>query len=376
METDSFDSFFYKPKSIYEIKETALIVVDTNVLLSAYQWREVTLKEVIKTLESISLEDRLRIPSHVIKEFFDQRPKRITDIIKKIDNEINSKIQRPPKLFSVVPLLEMLEEVDEYKKIEDEFFEIYESYRKKIPTLTKRISNLYNNDPVLDAIEKLLRKSSFELDSITVKTLDEEAKLRAQQRKPPLTGGDGSKNENKFGDFYIWKHILSLKNDVIFVTSDNKDDWVIKDHHGKFLAPRRELIEEYFQTNGNTFTIVSPKQLVELYKPEIDDQIKADLNESDNLANKSSQDYSLFFFIRNVVNHEDPVGVYSLTGLEDEYQSVSRAIMGIIHKTNSLDDFTREIAKIFIADFGEKYAGTMESHRAIAEELWNYREFF
>ena len=63
------DKFLFQPKKFEDMISTSKIVVDTNVLLAAYQYRNITFKELISTLDKLSRENRLVIPSHVMKEF-------------------------------------------------------------------------------------------------------------------------------------------------------------------------------------------------------------------------------------------------------------------------------------------------------------------
>nr|WP_254612814.1 PIN domain-containing protein [Brevibacillus sp. HB1.1] len=369
MVVGSLKKFFHKPKSLSDIKDTAYIVVDTNVLLAAYQWKEVTLNEVLDTLNSLSMANRLKIPAQVFEEFIDQRPKKVVEIIQKIDKEMNSKLQRPSSLLSTVPLIEMLDDSNDYLELEKQYFEKYDLYRKKLGTLTKKLGDFLNSDPVLDGMQELLTNSYFKLDLDKVKDIEQEAKQRAQQKLPPLSGGDSSKKENAFGDYYIWRHILSLDNDVIFVTADKKDDWVLKDHHGNILSPRRELVEEFFEvSNGKTFTIVSPKEFVALYKPDMDSTVSKDL------LKVNMEITGTVIFFRNLFNKYDPAGVYSLTLLEDEYDSEIADLLEILPKVDSVDMLVIKLYDIIVSYFDEGTAGSIDVYIDMAKEIWKFRK--
>jgi len=92
MSTSSIEKYFHKPKSIEMIINTATIIVDTNVLLSAYQWKETSFKEVLDVLLKAAHNDRLKIPKHVLDEFIDQRPKLIKNMLDRINTDVYSKI--------------------------------------------------------------------------------------------------------------------------------------------------------------------------------------------------------------------------------------------------------------------------------------------
>lgn len=366
---ESLKKYFHKPKLLTEIKDTAYIVVDTNVLLAAYQWKEVTLNEVLDTLQTLSTANRLKIPSQVFDEFMDQRPKKIAEIIQKIDKEMNSKLQRPSRLLSTVPLIEMLEDSEEFLELEKQYFEKYDLYRKKLGDLTKRVGEFLVSDPVLFAMQEMLTNSYFKLDPDRSKDIEQEAKQRAQQKLPPLSGGDASKRENAYGDYYIWRHILSLNNDVIFVTADKKDDWVLKDHHGNILSPRRELVEDFFEENeGKTFTIVSPKEFVALYKPDIDSTVSNDLQKVMTEFNSST-----LRAFRNLFYKYDPVGIYALSGLEDEYDGEISDLCKVLPKVDSKEMLALKLYDIFVDSFDEGIAGSIDVYIEMAEEIWKLR---
>ncbi|MDM5277093.1 PIN-like domain-containing protein [Paenibacillus silvae] len=328
----SIDKHFFKPKSLEELKKTATVVVDTNVLLAAYQWKEVTLIEVKDTLSNLSNVHRLKIPSHVVKEFMDQRPKKIVEMNQKIERELLSKFQKMPNLTSIVPFIEMLPESKKYLDFEKEYFLTFNNYKKSIQEIISQIRRFINIDPVLDSLEQLILSCYYELDENEMSKIEEEVKERSKKKTPPLTGGDSGKKENYQGDYIIWKHILKIGSDVIFVTTDTKEDWVIKDHHGNVLSARRELIEEFFEVSeGRSFTIMSPKEFVELFKPEVDIDIVEDLESIPEIHS------DLFYFVRDLFNKYDPAGVYSETLLEDEYDAeVDDIITNLTSKTNKI----------------------------------------
>ncbi|WP_144491344.1 PIN-like domain-containing protein [Bacillus sp. WP8] len=58
---DEWKYHLYQPEPVSEWLNEAIIVIDTNVLLAAYQWREITVNEVLQVLEGIKKEGRLRI---------------------------------------------------------------------------------------------------------------------------------------------------------------------------------------------------------------------------------------------------------------------------------------------------------------------------
>lgn len=357
---------FFKPKSLQELKSSATVVIDTNVLLSAYQWKEVTLLEVKETLEKLESIFRLKIPSHVVKEFMDQRPKRIVENIKKIETDLLSKFNKLPKLSSIVPFLEMLPQSDEYLEAEKEYTDAFNKYKKSIQEITGHVKEFINSDPVLDNLELLIVNCYFQLEPEEIAAMEEELKERVKNKIPPLSGGDSGKKENYDGDYIIWKHILKLNTDVIFVTSDTKEDWVIKDHHNNVLSPRRELIEEFYQkTGGKTFTILSPKDFVELYNSQIESAIADDLSK----VSKEKSDLSLY--LNKLFNKYDPVGVAHAD--EFEYDIEVNYFIKNLPSDISLINIEKLLYNTMKIYFDVRIGEVLKSKMAL--EIYNYLHF-
>lgn len=64
--SDRFFNIFIPLKELHEIMDDAYVVIDTNVLLMAYQWRDTTYKVVYDILSEISKQNRLKIPHQVV----------------------------------------------------------------------------------------------------------------------------------------------------------------------------------------------------------------------------------------------------------------------------------------------------------------------
>jgi len=189
------------------------------------------------------------------------------------------KFKKPHKLSSTVPLLNLLHDHIEYTEIENQYFEIYKTYRNKIEDLTSKLKELFNEDPVLDALKPIFQNCCFTtIDKNTVELI-KEAKERSENKIPPLCGGDSTKKYNMYGDYFIWKDILSIDNDVIFVSSDFKEDWYYLDNHDKPISPRRELLEEFYEvSNGKTCCFASISDFIKTSSPGTSISVLEDLS--------------------------------------------------------------------------------------------------
>lgn len=67
-----------KPPS--EIRDTCLVVLDTNVLLVPYTVTKENLDEIADTYQHLAGSKRLYIPGQVAREFVRQRPQKLTEL--------------------------------------------------------------------------------------------------------------------------------------------------------------------------------------------------------------------------------------------------------------------------------------------------------
>ncbi|QKS73346.1 hypothetical protein FLK61_40235 [Paenalkalicoccus suaedae] len=138
-----------------------------------------------------------------------------------METKINSKLQTPEKLTSIIPAWELIDNNDELK-VEDDYLKSLTKYKKTLKALKSEVKQFIIDDPILDSLEKYLRFGYFEISEVDESDFEKDAISRAPKKIPPLTGGDNGKKLNKYGDYKIWKHILTLKKNVIFVTTDMK----------------------------------------------------------------------------------------------------------------------------------------------------------
>ncbi|MFS3914301.1 PIN-like domain-containing protein [Bacillus australimaris] len=146
----------YQPEAVSEWLNKATIVIDTNVLLAAYQWRKITVNEVLQVLEDIKKEDRLRIPLQVIKEFSVNRPKQIKQRMNDVD-QIISRLQADVK--PIKERLPMLQNKEDSAYIVETLRENYnlalKQYKDELLSLRDEIKKLFIEDPFLDKLMKI-----------------------------------------------------------------------------------------------------------------------------------------------------------------------------------------------------------------------------
>ncbi|QHM08338.1 PIN-like domain-containing protein [Bacillus subtilis] len=271
---EDWKKYLHQTKPVNQLLNDSIIVIDTNVLLAAYQWREVTVNEVLNALQKIKDEKRLRIPLQVIKEFSRNRPHEIQQRINDLDTLI-SKLQKEKPLIERVPMLEGKDSLKVIEELRANYNEAVKNYRDGLINLRDHLKELFYNDHFLDKIMKLA-EGTILLPEQTEQDLEKEAKERFKLKLPPGFK-DSSKEENSAGDFIVWSSILQLKSNVVFVSGDKKTDWVYQDSKKNPITARRELVEEFFIKTGRDFAHITPKDFITSLNPAVSEHVKEDL---------------------------------------------------------------------------------------------------
>ncbi|MCP1425450.1 putative nucleic acid-binding protein [Paenibacillus xylanexedens] len=249
--------FQFKTKSSNEIKDTCLIVLDTNVLLLPYTVGSKSLDEIRNTFNKLITQSRLFVPAQVVREFVKNRPNKLSELFQQI-SDIKSKATKlnTPRY----PLFESLPEYNVALKKQEEINKLITEYHIELSKVLEYIRGLNWDDHVSDLYKQLFTSKQVVQLNTSREDCIKEFEYKSQCNIPPGFK-DKAKPDGGIGDFLIWKTILQLglvhKKDLIFVTGDEKNDW----YHQSMkqpLYPRYELIDEYRRvTNGATIRFVS-----------------------------------------------------------------------------------------------------------------------
>ncbi|MDW5525044.1 PIN-like domain-containing protein [Carnobacterium maltaromaticum] len=274
-------------------------IPDANFLLSAYQWRYVTVKEVQNSLEEVHKKGKLQIPLQVIREFTKNRPNIIQNKINDIEMQLNN-LKTIKKLENIVPILENTKEFNSTEKLIKSHEEQTKKLRKKLKEIQNDLGKLFYKDPYFDFIKELSSSCTFiSGEEKSVEDIRKEATTRFSKKIPPGYK-DSGKDSNSEGDYIIWHDIISLKENVVFVSAETKPDWVYTEKDNKILGPKVELLQEYFEkTEGKYFYHMNPKDFITSLNPKIEGSVKEDLLKyipiEENLKNYSLKYYSSLF---------------------------------------------------------------------------------
>lgn len=259
-----------KGKSIKELFKNALFVLDTNTLLVPFNTGQENIEEIGKIYKKLISENRLFIPEHVIREFAKNRSVKISDLFTNIDNQLST---IPSISLFEYPILGVLDAYQKLKESRNLITEGIKEYKKNLNELKSGIVDWNWSDPVTN-----MYQNTFSEKTIIKPTLkEEELILEYNQRiTDEIAPGnkDKSKDNNAIGDFVIWKSILELgkeKNkDVIFVSNDEKNDWLLKGNK-KSISTKFELVDEFYRfTDGHNFMSINFSSFLEYQGLEID----------------------------------------------------------------------------------------------------------
>lgn len=292
----------YSEDEYKRIWESAVIVVDTNILLNFYRYSDDTKREMFKILTN--LKDRLWIPYQIAKEYFknknnvmvnsyDEYTKlgnSLKDLFNTSINEINTKKNSHLKCKSEI--VKILEESN--KKVEELLLKEKEG---KKPTFEE--NNVENK--IIELFNTSIGTDFSEEEYINLKT---EGQRRIKNKIPPGYKDD-QKEEN--GDYYIFSSMIKkskqISKDFIFITDDVKEDWFNK-VNGEKHGGRYELLNEFYNETGNLLMIYTSDGFVKAYNKNIAKQ-KTNEKFVDELINVRQKSYLNEKFINHFEINSD-----------------------------------------------------------------------
>ena len=231
--------------------QEATLVLDTNMLLNVYRYREETRERFFEILEQ--LKERIWIPHQVIYEYQNNRLEVIGQQLK-VYSEVSKALKSAQ---ATLEGLEYLKEKHRFIKIDEiiedpirvlaeanmklsagqqkgrqefEILKASDTYRERITYLFQsRIGQAYRRDQLLDIYRQ--------------------ADKRFELQIPPGWKDKIKKTYGKYGDVILWFQLLDYarvhNKPILFITDDVKSDWFLSDQEGNGKSrPRPELVQE------------------------------------------------------------------------------------------------------------------------------------
>lgn len=251
--------------AIADVKSSAVVVLDTNVLLVPYALSPKTLDEIGASYRKLASENRLMVPGQVAREFARHRATKLGELYQQLNDR---KGRLPSSGIGKHPLLERLKEFTGLVEAEQKLLDAAREYGEHLSVITERVRTWTWNDPVSELYRSILTAEVVFDPALDSEVIDADLRYRTANAIPPGYK-DAAKGDGGVGDLLIWHTILRLgedrKVDVIFVSGEEKSDWWHRGG-GRHLYPRFELVDEFRRrSGGKAFHITSFAELLDIY---------------------------------------------------------------------------------------------------------------
>ncbi|WP_282036184.1 PIN-like domain-containing protein [Saccharicrinis aurantiacus] len=276
------------------IYNNALIVLDTNSLLNLYRYSKDPRAKYLEILSHVN--DRLFLTHQIGAEFYKNRHALITDrssfksnLKKFIDKQHDFLLNSIESSAECSSLRILRHEEDLRKEIENDIIDVRTKISARIDKFMDDvdINYIYRDDPILKEITDLYSdKITAELSLDDKKAIFKEGDERFLNKIPPGYKDEKKPSPFKYGDLIIWKELMRLasekKTDILFISDDRKEDWVIE-LNGKDLGARKELIKEFYSETGQLFSSITTKSFIQMMSD------KFHVDATDDLKNETDQ---------------------------------------------------------------------------------------
>lgn len=280
----------------------AILVFDTNVLLSLYRLQSDTRNDILAAIANYK--DRLWLPNQVGWEFHEHRIEEACkpiSALKKLKEQVKDFTTKIENDYSKHPYLK------DFNNIKRALTSLNDKIVKMADASISCCPNFLHEDALLDKLSSLYEGKVGK--PYTEERLAEIYKIgedRYDKEVPPGYKDNKKKSgaRHRFGDLIIWHQILEKSKDsdcdILFVTDDKKDDWW-QMHNGDKIGPRRELVAEFRAFTGNHIigfytldrflSVAKERKEVSIKKTTIDKMKSSDISliERESLLSESAQ---------------------------------------------------------------------------------------
>jgi hypothetical protein len=256
-----------------EALRSALVVVDTNVLLNLYRYNESTRNDLLEVLRQLG--NRLWVPHQALLEFWRNRLHVIASRGAGTDQALNAlgKQQRATedaiRQWAKTVAVEAPHQDNLLGKVNTLYTELEQEIRARAPS-TQKVMVGAASEPVLRQLQELLDgKAGRKPAAADWQTAVKEGNERAARREPPgyldAEKADSDLPEGAAGDYLVWRQATEEAArrdlDLVLVTGDEKEDWWWR-HRSEFLGPRVELVAEFKTRCGQQLYMMRPIDLL------------------------------------------------------------------------------------------------------------------
>lgn len=269
---DKFAEWYWPDDDeLKEFTTSARIVLDANILLDFYRRSKETRDRLFEALEREEVRPRLFMPYQVGLEYHRNRlveagshGAQYDNVIAALDRIMSDSKSGVAEVRRTIAQIRDPEVGDRLNSVLDELIgkaikKVRRSVKREREANLLPSENMRTNDPIRDRIEEIYRDHAQIGDRLSGSEYEartKSARDRLNNSRPPGTA-DRDKSDGGVGDVLIWMELLELarsaESDVLFVSNDSKDDWVLRDTRNRKIGPRPELRNEFLGETGKRF---------------------------------------------------------------------------------------------------------------------------
>lgn len=253
--------FSVNHKTIDEIKDDSIYILDTMVLLVPYFTSKESVQDFSKIFKELKGKGKLLIPARVAREFAKNRGQKIAETYNKII-ESQERLNKAQITLEKFPIFETNADYLRLKEVESEISKLKDEYREKLKKLSEDLKSWKWDDPVSKMYQEIFTSDAIVEVKLSEDELSKNLTFRFEHFIPPgYKKTDQNKPDGGIGDLIIWQTTLEIgkerNTNIVFVTNEEQNDWFYR-HQGTAISPKYELLDEFRRfTNGKSISIVN-----------------------------------------------------------------------------------------------------------------------
>ena len=313
------DFFAYiKPTEteLKEIWENSTFTFDANILLNFYRYRIETTNTFLSLIEKLN--DKVWLTNQSVQEYFNNRLTVISEQEKTysdLKESITKNVEEPLNNQRKHPYISQ-ELLDEFKVVSNKI-------KVELDIRSQEYSTKLKDDDILDKLVVLFVDKITEcFDDEKLNEIYKDGDKRYNSDIPP-----GFKDKNKggtrqFGDLVLWFQIIELakqiQKDIIFITDDEKEDWLYI-HKGRTIGMLPYLQNEFYkQTNQRVYIYNAQKFIEEVSKIYNTNVAEDTIDEIKNLREENKLIFEQFAEVFTKPEFEDnEINIYIINGIHN-----------------------------------------------------------
>lgn len=245
-----------------KLGEDGIYAFDANALITLYKvGNQATDVEVL--FRKLASQKRLYVPERALQECLKNRTGALSYAMQEFHKQVS--VNHSPSV-PVVPMLAEHSEYDHAKEHSASIEKGRKDFRKAIEAMKSKLCDWGWDDPVTKLFCEVFTPERIVKCTTERTAIVSDLKWRLQMKLPPGYA-DASKPDGGIGDVLIWHTLIELgkskQASVVFVSNDEKSDWVVNVNDVAVTA-RGELIAEFFAKTGQHFAVMNLTRFLEL----------------------------------------------------------------------------------------------------------------